>query len=578
MTNLVILGLMTFNVVLFGLIFTPILTYHSYKYYLFREHIAMQKRYCHINMFEIAATISKLLLAVTTTLLLIFNIGFESVIFNTFELLQQLSVFCTGYVQIWRFWMLRYDIIFTNIAINDEWKSIINPFYTNSKSGTEHQKLSWYFQHRTNFGDAKWFGTRIILPLIILSAAIHTYILLTDTLHHETYGRIQTDQLIASIVNVTPLIAFIILYAKTPYIDDNFFIRSEMKLLFIYKALDFIAYFVFLVYHYIYEHVMGYDPSLLPFRILEMVQFDFIVSCQFAIGIVSTYWVNKKLQPIIVNHQYTESSKTSISRCVSFPGSDVEMHEMGGSNLRKSSLFSASSEHNIYPLFRIKAPKTPPQNGLTPFMSSTKTDSGTSSPTDIGLMHILQHPKGFELFIHHLLFEFSSECALSLIEMVQFQQYIYQWLETHDALKNEDEKVKKMHDESLYRKVNLPSNIPLSFWIYGQTTSGMDEMKFEEIEYKQMCGDTKIIAYHLAQRYVFEGAEYEINIPYTLRSHIVKQMETYEVWIGNEQITLHHLIALYEECVNSMYSLMRGSYERFKRTKQYWKLQSLWMI
>ena len=78
----------------------------------------------------------------------------------------------------------------------------------------------------------------IILPLIIISSIIQTYILMRDSLKHLSYGQIQKDQLTIVFVDYIPFIILIYLYIKTPFIDDTFFIRSELKRIFLCKLLS----------------------------------------------------------------------------------------------------------------------------------------------------------------------------------------------------------------------------------------------------------------------------------------------------------------------------------------------------
>ena len=252
MADLVLFGVMIFNILLFGFILIPILSYHTYRYYELRDHIAMKKRYWILNIYEIIATLSRLFLAIITTFLLLFGLNFASPIFNGFNSIQQFSSYCMAYFQVWRFHILRYDIIFTNIALNDEWKTIINPFYLNNKNINKHNKLNWYFKNRTSYGNYKWFGLRIIAPFIIISTVVQSYILIHGSLTDESYAQIQHFQLFSVFIDYIPILMMIYLYVKTPFIEDTFFVRAEMKRLFIWKLILIFVYTAFLIYHQIY--------------------------------------------------------------------------------------------------------------------------------------------------------------------------------------------------------------------------------------------------------------------------------------------------------------------------------------
>ena len=543
---------MILNLVVFAAIFLPILSYSSFKYYMLRNHVAMKKRYSNLNMFEIFATLSKILTASITTSLLLANITFESPIFNAFNSLSQWSSYCIHYFQVWRFYMLRYDIIFTNIALNDEWKTIINPFYLNIAH------INWYFKNKVTLGNYKWFGLRIILPLIIISSVIESSVLMTDSaVRHQSYGQIQKDQLFIVFLDYIPMILLTYLYFATPSIEDTFFIRSELKRLFICQSVITLTYTLFLIYHRIYVYVYDYNPDLLFFQLVELLQFDLIICCEFIEGMISTFWVRKRLEPIMMNQQFIISHRTSVSVV-----SPLQQSGRIGHTKDKSASFG------VYPLVRIQSNSL----GRTRLFNESNDDE---NERDIELIDIIQHPKGFELFIQHLLFEFSVECALSLIEMIQFEQYIYKCMQVHDLL-NEDGADET--ERCLFRRIEFPSNIPLSYRIYGEIVTSIDEVKFDELDADKILVKCKDIAYQIAEKYIFNGSEYEINIRFSVRNRIKRQMKSYDDWMFNVKMDLSDLLNLYEPCCSAMYQLMTGTYDRFKSSAEYKRLQTFMMI
>ena len=260
---------------------------------------------------------------------------------------------------------------------------------------------------------------------------------------------------------------------------------------------------------------------------------------------------------------------------------------------------------------------------------------------NVKLASILSHTKAIDLFMQHLAKEFSIECLLSLIELSQFQKYVYERIERNyqyskgikesrngNQRKNEnenDDKDENDYDdddddyddedddedddndeldqfedvliENKYRIV-WPESVPLSaivfddYWkeyeIVDMMGGGDDDLKKVQPNRAKSSiaapaipwivnGKTK--AFKLYCKYIATGSEYEINIASRTRRQLEEKMTNYGAWIGNEQSNNETvLFDLFNQCCIEMIYLLHGSFGRFKQSPNFTKLQSLVML
>merc|ERR1712129_655682 len=170
--------------------------------------------------------------------------------------------------------------------------------------------------------------------------------------------------------------------------------------------------------------------------------------------------------------------------------------------------------------------------------------------------------------------EWCIECLLSLVEIVQLQQFVFA----------NYFKMDRFHD-SLFKKIHFPDNVPKSFIVYGEMNGGkvvkkksMSSSKLKNFadlsrtsllcivtEEKAYCQeeDEKEVELDNAKRkirekvmaiydkYIKVGSEYEVNIAWSTREKLIAQLD--ETKMNDDDVC------------NEMYKLMRDSYDRFRR-------------
>ena len=178
------------------------------------------------------------------------------------------------------------------------------------------------------------------------------------------------------------------------------------------------------------------------------------------------------------------------------------------------------------------------------------------------LSQILSHGKAFDMFMNHLCHEFSMECLLSLVEFIQFQDYIYNIVIEKDCfglIKDEiinANNVKINWKDKLIShrlRINLPLTIPQSCIVFNNfDTYNLDRMfsdfndndnnNNDDIYYSDQMKEnfnnfielTKIKAYLLFKKYIATESEFEININYRMRQKLVKLMRDFDSWMQDD--------------------------------------------
>ena len=81
-------------------------------------------------------------------------------------------------------------------------------------------------------------------------------------------------------------------------------------------------------------------------------------------------------------------------------------------------------ERDKFDLLPIEDSKMP----LIAVRSKTVTVRSSTNPVNrVSLIEILSNQRSFDVFIKHLMAEFCIEVLLSLVEMIQFQQFVYRY-------------------------------------------------------------------------------------------------------------------------------------------------------
>ena len=157
-----------------------------------------------------------------------------------------------------------------------------------------------------------------------------------------------------------------------------------------------------------------------------------------------------------------------------------------------------------------------------------------------------------------MLNRYSLECLLSLIEMVQFQNYIWEKRCNEIQMENDMEQV----DCEFGSEFQFASNVPLSRIIEEQETIPEGYVDDEFMYF------IKIKAYKIYNKYVKVGCEYEINISGTERTRIGNMLQNLDKLVAFT-VTFKEMYEIFEVAKREMMILLEYSLCRLKSESGY---------
>eukprot|EP01084_Bolivina_argentea_P258720 436295_1 len=555
---------------IFGFIYLPIGIYNLRKYYKNRGHIVLIKRYSIITIYESILVCIRLLWGIIYVLfilwLFIYGVAEYDFVNSVLSTTDEFLTVTLSYLWCWRFYSLSYDIHFVVSQLNNEWKGIINPQFIQTKSS------QWYINKRSTFGNPTWVKNHIGYAMIITNTLFACVPLFIVSIYYKQSERDDIFVWTALYVQIIELIPFILLgiiYLITPKFEDNFFIRDELRLLFIILSLDALCNTGLDTY----VLLSNFPYGSYWYSIVLCIQFNMYWLTQFLAMLTSTYYVNLKVQDIINECRFSVLQLNARRLTQSFDLNNINTQ----STTHKSTqieLYPMSSQHSMrslstdrsdtMPLVRVKAKK-----------SHIKSASSISIQ-NVNLKQILTHPKAFDLFTWHLQYEFSIECILSFTEFVQFQELLFQYIQIHKDKDNDDEFDGRMW----FDDVKLPSNVPKSFIVWYDSVT-LKEKNYMNIDRKDFINIAQYKAYLLYVKYIDYGSELQINISHKIRSRLRQLFSNTDIngnWMYNDNISLKDLLILFDDICDQLYSLLNSAYDRFQQTTEFEKLRSLVFI
>merc|ERR1712228_627924 len=81
--------------------------------------------------------------------------------------------------------------------------------------------------------------------------------------------------------------------------------------------------------------------------------------------------------------------------------------------------------------------------------------------------------------------------------------------------------------------------------------------------------NAKSIAHKLYEKYVENGATFEINISGKMRDKLTETIGDLDELSSNKAVGLHELYTIFEESVQEMMTLQSTSFERFRKIKEF---------
>ena len=531
---------------LFILFYFPFLSYHFRKYYQQRHHIVFQKRRNRITNWEISIFLFKLIYgAIMYNAYLIFDA--TSLTFNILLCIDDCLLMTLLYLFVWRFYILFYDINWTVNVLDNEWMVLLNSTST---------QQNWYLMNKKTYGSAKWIFIRYIFPSILISNILCTVNVVLGQIFSDNITAWGIIQLWGATIEIVPYIILIIIFCKSKdnKFDDQFFILQELKYIFIALTVDNISnVLLFVGVSFLWQYDIFYRI------ILPCFGYNFIWGSQFIACLISTKWVNAKVESIVKYNQY-QIVRKRLSFGIDDSVSSVQFLQVNrGGN---ANFLNNSGDHQSTTI-------TPSTSGFSAGYTSSKNKEL--------FFKLLSKQQGFHAFMLHLTQEFSIETLLYLIEVIQFQNYIKSHCK-YDLISDNP-------GVSLYEKILFPAEIPKSEIVYA------DDYKMEGIgdeEFSANCSQNeedillyslKVKAIKIYNKYIKPQAELEINISYHGRRQLTKLMghdEIIKVWLKNNinpEIQFKELLDLYDEACNQIFALIIDSFNRFKHTNKYSQLK-----
>ena len=500
------------------------------------------------------------------------------------------------------------------------------PVSTETRS---HQRLLFWLRHKRTFGNYRFmFGICVVVIFIFsIGQSIPAYLISFDG---ENGGTMYLMQGIISVVSyvIAGIILSILLYHINYSLrfDDNFYIELELKYLFILLT----SYFIIVAINATVNMTGATDTT--PYDAednhLVMIYYVYTVikhACFYGIWLLHSKWVLYKLKRVLndntlIAREYNRN--TSLSGMLkNLASSSRSSRASRSSRVSRSSRASATHTRSylsdrenqantmreieegdkiIEPIISHHVQISQEVKEKNQLKVKLKLKRQKSQDTkkkkdidsfNIGLNDIISHKKGIDLFMVHLARELSTECLLSIIEFIQFQNYLFQQTKImlndgdnngdNDGDNDYDELMNVMDEmemELLQTKceIRLPHTIPNSDAFDEElfdNDNDNDDGTIAKYDETRLILNGKKIAYKIYQKYVKIGADYEINVHSRTRRKLMQEMDDFQDWILNDQVDLLVLFHLFEQCFAEMVALLNGCLTRFTSSAAFKKFK-----
>ena len=514
-----------FTTFLFLLVYFPFLLYHFIRYYRRRRHIVFRKRRNYITHSEVSLFLIKIVYgAIMYNAFLIFDT--TTITFNILLCIDECLLMFILYLFVWRFLILHYDLNWTVAVVSNEWQVLLNSTQQN-----------WYIMNRKTLGSSRYVFIHYILPSIFISwMFMICNVFAANYLRHHHVAQYNKYwgifEVAAAMIEVVPFLILIIIFYKTRRnkFDDQFYILSELKYIFICLLVDNI----FNISVFACDIFMS-DYDIYYYIISPAVSYNFCWGSQWIASLISTKWVNKRVESIVLYNQYQVVRK-KLSFGVDQPSmSTVQFLQITRGNRQNYGSGLSSTSHS----------------GTENYNHNANRDL---------FFKLLSSSQGVHAFINHLSKEFSVETLLFIIEVIQFQNYI------KDRCKYD--LMPEIPGSSLYEKISFPADMPQSDIVF---TADIDE--------RDLLYSLKLKAVRLFEKYIRTQSGLEVNISYRCRQRLTELMGNDNIlheWLENsenERMQFEKLLHLYDESCSQVFALDIDSFNRFKHTSKYAQLK-----
>eukprot|EP01084_Bolivina_argentea_P223556 378231_1 len=528
-------------------IYLPLTFYFMYPLFKARKELIFQKRYSTLTLYGIYSQIFSITIFSLFQLILynVFNFNMNDPP-DVFFVLIIMFLICVQFIAQFfygtlflRLWLTYYDIKYNMVVGSNEWKSIIDENYN--------AKKSWFVKCRRTLGNQ-----RILFKIMLIFCVVTVIIdIILASIDWKNDGR--TDYCVqfwfwGLVFNffgycLSSSIIYCLL-RKVKYFDDLHILK---EFLMFYKIIMTIVLSYILYFFILGTLITMVDESLAP--LLGLITLYFLYQSWMLFHILATYiftrWVFKQLQ----NDSALQAQYSDVLKQLSY-------HFISNNRQKPRMELMQMSSPNVNT-------NTPNENKPRP----------SELMKQIPLMQILSRMEYLCSFMQHLSHEFSMECLLSLIEMIQFRTYCEEKLFTgNDTLSvkhNSNHKASGSHDiYEVLSNIKLPLELIKSSIVYSK-----------EYDYNEK-------ARKLFEKYIVVGAEYEININGKRRmtlterfqrvNSVLRSLSVGKQTENNNKIEKDELSSsitfVFDRCCDDMLRLLGYSLSRFKKKPQYLKL------
>eukprot|EP01084_Bolivina_argentea_P053970 98998_1 len=323
-----------------------------------------------------------------------------------------------------------------------------------------------------------------------------------------------------SILFFLPLLCSLIVWCKTPKIYDSLNISKEMKYISI----------LFIIALILYPSVMFayFIPNFI--RSMFLVCLGAVVFWIFAM--ITTYWV-------LYSSLHTQYHNFLYENEVNLATHTVFMSSISTSDEQKDE-HKVRKKKSVYDMFISKC--------------------------------------NLDLFVHHLLNEFSLEIMVSLLEMIQYRSYII----NHSQIINTGKPVLIVQISKYILNNKI---IPQSFIVFGdlmkvinyyESNTNIDISEINDIlnEYdgnkNNILIQHKLRAYFLWKKYIQQGAEMEVNIAFQDRQNLNNIFYN----LNQQKMANKELVTIFDQVCIEMITLLKFSFNRFQSTSGFSEIVS----
>ena len=480
-----------------------------------------------------------------------------------------------------------------------------------------HRSLLFYLKYKHTLGSYRYMlpGCLFIALLFAGLQILPTYFLSYDSRRWNQDSLYLTQGLISTASCFIAGIILCILFCQIKHsliFDDNFYIQLELKYLFLLLTSFFLCNLINIFTNlFSGDNTAPYESDDLHINIIYFFYTILKMSLSYGIWLLHSKWVINKLETVL-NDSSLMAKKAVYQRVVSrrLSVSNIKWKNsvagVAGGDGKQGTIREIEECDKIIEPIVLHHLKTEEQSNNKNMKNDKISGNNRNIKEEIiGLNEIISHKKGIDIFMHHLAREFSVECLLSIVEFIQFQNYIFQ--ETR-RIQNERKKkmdnnnndnnnkleilndiVQEMESKLLQIKfqIRLPHTIPNSDAFdqvlicndessnnnnnnnNNNSNKNNDDISYESI----LILNGKKIAYKIYKKYVKVGADYEINIQSRTRKRLMTQIDNYFAWINDKNVDIVSLFYLFEQCFKEMIALLNGCLTRFRVSPAYKKFK-----